>query len=566
MMLNLIMTVVQLWLLCIMGVYFYTMLKSQKNTKSSIHREANGELEKLRKLQKISLTEPLSEKTRPSSLNEVIGQTDGIKALKAALCGKNPQHVIIYGPPGVGKTAAARTVLKNAIANPSSPFQDNAKFIEMDATTMRFDERGIADPLMGSVHDPIYQGAGAYGPAGISQPKAGAVTKAHGGILFIDEIGELHPVQMNKLLKVLEDRKVQFESAYYAKNNREIPLYIHEIFQKGMPADFRLIAATTRTPEEIPPALRSRCTEIYFKPLSKHEIMKISENAAQKGGFRVNQRALMRLSEYANNGREAVNIIQTAGSCAALESRNEISIEDVEWVAESCRYSPRPEMKVSNEAMIGHVNGLAIYGASMGTVMPIEAEATPCETGKGSIKVTGIVESEIIKRNGQSLKRESTVKASVENAITLLSEKYQIQAKNYNIHLNFPGGMPVDGPSAGVAIFISLYSAICKIPVSNDIAFTGEITIFGNILPVGGVYEKVIAANEAGACKVYIPRDNDRGYLHKQNVSIVCVSSIDEIMSDLFRDEIKQTKTEKYTAHNEQVLTAESATQKEILS
>lgn len=565
-MLNLIMTIVQLWLLCVMGIYFYTMLKSQKNTKSSIHREANGELEKLRKLQKISLTEPLSEKTRPSSLNEVIGQDDGIKALKAALCGKNPQHVIIYGPPGVGKTAAARTVLASAIANPSSPFHENAKFIEMDATTMRFDERGIADPLMGSVHDPIYQGAGAYGPAGIPQPKAGAVTKAHGGILFIDEIGELHPIQMNKLLKVLEDRKVQFESAYYARNNREIPLYIHEIFQKGMPADFRLVAATTRTPEEIPPALRSRCTEIYFKPLSKQEIITISENAAKKGGFYVNQRALTRLSEYANNGREAVNMIQTAGSCAALENRSEITIEDIEWVAESSRYTPKPKMKVSHKSMIGRVNGLAIYGANMGTVMPIEAEATPCETGKGTIKVTGIVESEVIKRNGQSLKRESTVKASVENATTVLCEKYKINVKDYNIHLNFPGGMPVDGPSAGIAIFISLYSAICRVPVSNDIAFTGEITIFGNIMPVGGVCEKIIAAKEAGVCKVYIPNDNDRGYLHKQGISVACVTSIDEVMSDLFHDEISESGIDKYSAHNEQVLTAESVAQKEILS
>lgn len=191
-MLNVIMTAVQLWLLCVMGIYFYTMLKSQKSTKSSIHRDANGELEKLRRMQKTSLTEPLSEKTRPSSLEEIVGQEDGLKALKAALCGKNPQHVIIYGPPGVGKTAAARTVLKEAVANSVSPFGSHAQFVEMDATTMRFDERGIADPLMGSVHDPIYQGAGAYGPAGIPQPKAGAVTKAHGGILFIDEIGELH--------------------------------------------------------------------------------------------------------------------------------------------------------------------------------------------------------------------------------------------------------------------------------------------------------------------------------------------------------------------------------------
>ena len=102
-----------------------------------------------------------------------------------------------------------------------TPFSKNAKFIETDATIMRYDERSIADPLIGSVHDPIYQGAGAYGVAGVPQVKEGAVSKAHGGVLFIDEIGELQTCQINKLLKVLEDRKVMFESAYYSEENKK---------------------------------------------------------------------------------------------------------------------------------------------------------------------------------------------------------------------------------------------------------------------------------------------------------------------------------------------------------
>jgi len=74
--------------------------------------------------------------------------------------------------------------------------------------------------------------------AGVPQPKPGAVTKAHGGVLFIDEIGELHSIQMNKLLKVLEDRKVFLESAYYSADDRNIPLYIHDIFKNGAPRRF----------------------------------------------------------------------------------------------------------------------------------------------------------------------------------------------------------------------------------------------------------------------------------------------------------------------------------------
>ena len=123
------------------------------------------------------------------------------------------------------------------------------------------------------------------GVAGIPQPKPGAVTKAHGGILFLDEIGELHPIQMNKLLKVLEDRKVFLESAYYNSEDRNIPRHIHEIFRNGLPADFRLVGATTRSPEEIPLAIRSRCLEIYFRGLTQEEIMIIARNAAIKAGL-----------------------------------------------------------------------------------------------------------------------------------------------------------------------------------------------------------------------------------------------------------------------------------------
>ena len=154
---------------------------------------------------------PLAVRMRPESLEEYVGQEHILgpgKLLRRAITEDILRSIILYGPPGVGKTAAARVVLEEAKSNPLSPFQRDAVFVEVDATTARFDERGIADPLLGSVHDPIYQGAGPLGVAGIPQPKPGAVTKAHGGVLFIDEIGELHPIQLNKLLKVLEDRKV----------------------------------------------------------------------------------------------------------------------------------------------------------------------------------------------------------------------------------------------------------------------------------------------------------------------------------------------------------------------
>ncbi|MBQ2699683.1 MAG: AAA family ATPase, partial [Clostridia bacterium] len=263
-MVNHVLLAIQLLSTVIVGIFFYVQLRQQRRSQPAIRRESSREMENLSRMRAIHLSEPLSEKVRPVKFKDIVGQEEGIKSLKAILCGQNPQHVIIYGPPGVGKTCAARLVLEAAKKTRGTPFASNAPFIEMDATCVRFDERAIADPLIGSVHDPIYQGAGPLGVQGVPQPKPGAVTKAHGGVLFLDEIGELHPVQMNKLLKVLEDRKVMFESAYYNPEDPSVPRHIHEIFKRGMPADFRLVGATTRSPSEISPALRSRCMEIYF--------------------------------------------------------------------------------------------------------------------------------------------------------------------------------------------------------------------------------------------------------------------------------------------------------------
>ena len=106
---------VQLFFGVVIGLYFWNLLKNQRSQRITIDRESKKEMEQLQRLRAISLTEPLAEKVRPASFEDIVGQEDGIKALKAAkLSGPNPQHVIIYGPPGVGKTAAARLVLEEA--------------------------------------------------------------------------------------------------------------------------------------------------------------------------------------------------------------------------------------------------------------------------------------------------------------------------------------------------------------------------------------------------------------------------------------------------------------------
>ncbi|MFS8501454.1 MAG: ATP-dependent protease LonB [Caldicoprobacter sp.] len=529
-MLGNVVIIIQLFFAIIIGLYFLNLLRSQQGNKIAVEKESKKELENLQRLREISLTEPLSEKTRPTSFEEIIGQEEGIKALKAALCGPNPQHVIIYGPPGVGKTCAARLVLEEAKKNPMSPFRPDAKFIEMDATSIRFDERSIADPLIGSVHDPIYQGAGPLGIAGIPQPKPGAVTKAHGGVLFLDEIGELHPIQMNKLLKVLEDRKVFFESAYYNAYDTNIPRHIHEIFQKGLPADFRLIGATTRSPSEIPAAIRSRCLEIFFRELRPDEIMQIARNAAKKGGFSIAERAVELVGKYAANGREAVNMVQLAGGLALTEGRTDITVEDIEWVINSGHYSPRPEKKVQGMPMVGCVNGLAVYGAHLGTIMEVEASAMPTGKGKGVVTVTGIIDEEEMGSESKRMRRKSTARDSVENVLTAVRKWLGVNPRDYDIHLNFPGGIPVDGPSAGIAMAVAIYSAITGQPVDGRVAMTGEVSILGTVKPVGGIAAKLEAAVQAGVKKVIIPMENWQETFKNYSISIVPVERIEQVI------------------------------------
>jgi Lon-like ATP-dependent protease len=545
--LSMILMVVQVFFAVVIGIYFWNLLRTQRTNRTAVDRESRKEMEKLRKLRSISLTKPLAEKTRPATMDDIVGQSEGLRALKAALCSSNPQHVLVYGPPGVGKTAAARVILEEAKKNPHSPFRPDAKFTEIDATTARFDERGIADPLIGSVHDPIYQGAGAMGVAGIPQPKPGAVTKAHGGILFIDEIGELHPIQMNKLLKVLEDRKVFLESAYYHAEDPNIPMYIHDIFQNGLPADFRLVGATTRSPSEIPPALRSRCMEVYFRPLLPDEIGKIAENAIRKIGFEPIPEAVEVVKRYATNGREAVNMIQLAAGLALSENRSQLSAADVEWVVNSSQLPPRPERKIPPEPQVGLVNGLAVYGPSMGALLEIEVTAIPVAPGKGKFTITGVVDEEELGGGQRTLRRKSMAKGSVENVLTVL-RRCGLHPENYDLHINFPGGTPVDGPSAGVAMAVAIASSITGKPVDNKLAMTGEVSIHGRIKPVGGVIAKVEAAFHAGAETVLIPKENWQHIFNGlEGVKVIPVERIEEVFQHVFGDQMQPEREQLQT-------------------
>lgn len=484
----------------------------------------------LEKLEHTKLARSAMEVLRPQTLEEIVGQQRAVKALLAKIACPFPQHIILYGPPGVGKTSAARLALQAAKHLRTTPFAQNANFVEVDGTTLRWDPRDVTNPLLGSVHDPIYQGARRdLADTGIPEPKLGLVTEAHGGVLFIDEIGEMDPMLLNKLLKVLEDKRVAFESSYYDPHDDHIPQYIKRIFEQGAPADFILIGATTRSAAELNPALRSRCAEVFFEPLTPQDIRQIVINAAEKLGVELDPSVPDIIAEYTIEGRKANNILADAYGLALYRSQIEdpdfvgtikVSRENVYEVVQISRLSPYVVQKAGQTAEVGKVFGLGVSGF-VGSVLEIETVAFPAaREGKGHIRFNDTA--------------GSMAKDSVFNASSVFRKLTGQDLLTFDIHVNVIGGGNIDGPSAGAAIFTAIYSAVFQKPVLQDVALTGELSIQGKIKPVGGVFEKIYGAKQAGMRKVLIPVDNAQDVpTGLTGIEVVPVATIEEVLEHM---------------------------------
>jgi len=492
--------------------------------------ETLRKLEELEELEARQLARSAMEIIRPASMSEIVGQDRAVKALLAKVASPFPQHVILYGPPGVGKTTAARLALEEAKKVKLAPFAADARFVEVDGTTLRWDPREVTNPLLGSVHDPIYQGAKRdLAEGGVPEPKLGLVTDAHGGVLFIDEIGEMDPILLNKLLKVMEDKRVTFDSSYYDSTDPNVPQYIKRLFEQGAPADFVLIGATTRDPDDLSPALRSRTAEVFFEPLTQKHIQEIVRNAAAKLDVKVDVDIPAIVSDYTIEGRKATSLLVDAYGLALFRQVQSdgvaITRADLEETIRLGRLSPYVHARASQTSEVGKIFGLGVAGF-LGSVIEIEAVTFPArEEAKGAIRFNETA--------------GSMAKDSVFNAASVFRRITGQDMADYDVHVNVVGGGDIDGPSAGTAVLLAVLSSVYSCPIRQDVAVTGELSIQGKVREVGGIFEKIYGARQAGIRKVIMPAENAKDVPDDiTGIEVVPVASVSEAFTHVFEGDM----------------------------
>ena len=410
------------------------------------------------------------------------------------------------------------------------------------------------DALLGSVlHDPLQSGG--LGTPAYERVIPGFVHKANGGVLFIDEVGNLPPTAQQELLTAVQEKKFPITARAERSSGASV-------VTTPAPTDFVLVAAgTPDTIANMHPALRSRIRgygyEVYMNndiDDSKTNRDKIIQFIAQevekdkkiphftnKACELIIQEAKKR-SGRANKLtlrlRELGGLIRAAGDLAFEENSEFVQPIHIQRAKKSARtleqqiadkyIEQKKEYQVikTEGKLIGRVNGLAVMGSDnhhSGIVLPIESEVTP-----GGQKADFIATGQLGKIAKEAVKNVSAIVLKYFGED--IKEKYDI----FTQFIGTPEG--VEGDSASIAVATSIISALKKIPIHQDVAMTGSLSVRGGVLAIGGVTAKVEAAIEAGIKKVIVPKPNEKDIILNKHqlskVKIIPVSTIQEVLKE----------------------------------
>jgi Lon-like ATP-dependent protease len=406
-----------------------------------------------------------------------------------------------------------------------------------------------AGALLGDVrHDP-FQSGGLETPAH-DRVEAGAIHRSNGGVLFIDEINTLDPHSQQNLLTALQEG----EFPITGQSERSSGAMVRT---EPVPCRFVMIAAGNLDAiQGMHPALRSRIRGYGYEVYMAESMEDSEENRIKYVRFiaqevkndgkiphfdqsaideiiREARRRSNRKGHLTLKLRDMGGLIRVAGDIARQENaslttaahvvtakKTARSIED-QVSDEITRHLREYEMTVVEGTRLGRVNGLAVTGSDAGSVLPIMAEVTPAQGASGTVVATGML--------------KEIAQESIKNVSAILKKFTGKDVRNIDIHIQFIGTyMGVEGDSASISVATAVVSAIEGIPVRQDIAMTGSLSVRGDVLPVGGVTYKIEAAAKAGIKTVLIPRMNTGDVLieerYKPLVTIIPVDTIDDVL------------------------------------
>ena len=235
---------------------------------------------------------------------------------------------------------------------------------------------------------------------------------------------------------------------------------------------------------------------------------------------------LFRSSRFTIEGRKAVNILTDAYGYALYKRKSKpkklkITLKDVEEVVSVGRYVPFERNVNNSEYEVGHIHGLGVSGF-IGSTIEIEAAVFPAKKkGAGTVRFNETA--------------GSMAKDSVYNAASVIRKITDKDIRDYDIHVNVIGGGKIDGPSAGTAITVCIISALLDKPLRQDVAITGEISLRGEVKPVGGIFEKIYGARRKGIKLAIVPEDNKNDVPQGlTDIEVKPVRKIEEVMDLVF--------------------------------